>query len=194
MSIQFPTDLDNFANPIATDRLNSGDPTLKHATQHANANDAIEALEAKVGKDGSAVTTSLDYKTKNGSFIRKTVAATTPSMAAAASETATTIALGKGCTVVKLATDYPAWVRIYSSAAAQTADAARAQNVDPTGEHGLLLEVITTSDNLSLNLAPPAICYSLESSPGANLTMTVKNLDTEARAITVTATIVPFEG
>ena len=34
-------------------------------TQHADANDAIEALQAKVGVDGSAVTTSLDYKVAN---------------------------------------------------------------------------------------------------------------------------------
>lgn len=36
--------------------------TVDHAAQHANANDAIEALEAKVGADSSAVTTSHDYK------------------------------------------------------------------------------------------------------------------------------------
>jgi hypothetical protein len=36
-----------------------------HAGQHANANDAIEALEAKVGVNGSAVTSSLDYKIAN---------------------------------------------------------------------------------------------------------------------------------
>jgi hypothetical protein len=33
-----------------------------HSAQHANSNDAIEALQAKVGADSSAVTTSLDYK------------------------------------------------------------------------------------------------------------------------------------
>jgi hypothetical protein len=33
-----------------------------HSAQHANSNDAIEALQAKVGADSSAVTSSLDYK------------------------------------------------------------------------------------------------------------------------------------
>jgi hypothetical protein len=33
-----------------------------HSAQHANSNDAIEALQAKVGVDSSAVTSSLDYK------------------------------------------------------------------------------------------------------------------------------------
>lgn len=54
----FPTSLDVFTNPTATSKTNSP----SHATQHANANDAVEAIEAKVGIDGSAVTTSFDYK------------------------------------------------------------------------------------------------------------------------------------
>jgi hypothetical protein len=58
MAINFPTSLDSLSNPLSTDKLNNP----SHATQHANANDAIEALEAKVGIDGSAVTTSLTYK------------------------------------------------------------------------------------------------------------------------------------
>lgn len=58
MAINFPTSLDSLTNPTSSDGLNSPD----HATQHANANDAIEALEAKVGINSSAVTTSHDYK------------------------------------------------------------------------------------------------------------------------------------
>jgi hypothetical protein len=36
-----------------------------HAGQHTDANDAIESLQAKVGINGSAVTSSLDYKIAN---------------------------------------------------------------------------------------------------------------------------------
>jgi hypothetical protein len=58
MATAFPTNLDTLTNPVATDNT----VTVSHAGQHANANDAIEALEAKVGKNSSAVTTSHDYK------------------------------------------------------------------------------------------------------------------------------------
>lgn len=58
MPTNFPTSLDALTNPVAGDSLSSP----SHAGQHANANDAIEALEAKVGVNSSAVTTSLDYK------------------------------------------------------------------------------------------------------------------------------------
>lgn len=58
MATNFPTSLDALANPLSTDKLNNP----SHSAQHANANDAIEALQAKVGVNSSAVTTSLDYK------------------------------------------------------------------------------------------------------------------------------------
>jgi hypothetical protein len=61
MATNFPTSLDSLTNPAAGDSLSSP----SHAGQHANVNDAVEALEAKVGVDGSAVTTSLDYKVAN---------------------------------------------------------------------------------------------------------------------------------
>ncbi len=60
MPTNFPTTLDNFTNPTSSDAMNS--VTVPHAAQHANLNDAVEALEAKVGVNSSAVTTTLDYK------------------------------------------------------------------------------------------------------------------------------------
>lgn len=59
MSINYPTSLDSLSNPSGGDALNSNGG---HALQHANANDAIEALEAKVGANSSTVSTSHDYK------------------------------------------------------------------------------------------------------------------------------------
>ena len=58
MATSFPSSLDSLTNPGAGDSLASP----SHSAQHANANDAIEALQAKVGVNGSAVTSSLDYK------------------------------------------------------------------------------------------------------------------------------------
>jgi hypothetical protein len=61
MATNFPTSLDALTNPSAGNTLNSP----SHSTQHANSNDAIEALQAKVGVNSSAVTSSLDYKITN---------------------------------------------------------------------------------------------------------------------------------
>jgi len=61
MATSFPASLDTLTNPSSGDSLNSP----SHSGQHADANDAIEALQAKVGVDGSAVATSIDYKLNN---------------------------------------------------------------------------------------------------------------------------------
>lgn len=61
MAINFPTSLDALTNPTGSSSLTSPD----HATQHSDANDAIEAIQAKLGVNGSAVTSSVDYKITN---------------------------------------------------------------------------------------------------------------------------------
>ena len=60
MATNYPNSLDSLTNPATTDPVNNP----SHAIQHANANDAIEALQAKVGTDNSAVTTSIDYRVR----------------------------------------------------------------------------------------------------------------------------------
>lgn len=62
MSSTYPTSIDNFTNPVGTDKVNNANAALVHSTQHSQLNDAVEALEAKVGANSSAVTTSHDYK------------------------------------------------------------------------------------------------------------------------------------
>jgi hypothetical protein len=60
MATNFPNSLDNLTNPASTDPTNAP----SHSQQHTNANDAIEALEAKVGINSSANTSSLDYRVR----------------------------------------------------------------------------------------------------------------------------------
>ena len=60
MATNYPENLDSFTNPTASDPVTSP----SHAGQHADANDAIEALQTKVGVDDSAVNTTIDYKLK----------------------------------------------------------------------------------------------------------------------------------
>lgn len=58
MSTTFPTTKDALTNPTSTDTLASP----SHSGQHSDVNDAIEALETKIGIDNSLDTNSLDYK------------------------------------------------------------------------------------------------------------------------------------
>ena len=60
MASNFPSSLDTFTNPLSTDAMDS--VSVPHATQHSDLNDAVEALQAKVGADSSGVVSSHDYK------------------------------------------------------------------------------------------------------------------------------------
>jgi len=56
LSTNFPNSIDSLNNPESTDSLQG------HASQHANANDAIEALENVIGIINSTDSDSLTYK------------------------------------------------------------------------------------------------------------------------------------
>ena len=60
MATSFPTSKDILINPDGLDSVKE----VSHSAQHANANDAIEALETKVGVNNSTDINSLDYKVK----------------------------------------------------------------------------------------------------------------------------------
>jgi hypothetical protein len=111
MATNFPTSLDNFTNPLGSDPTNSN--TVPHAAQHANANDAIEALEAKVGVNSSAVATSLDYKvtTLETNSVSKTIFA------------------AKGDLLGASANDTPVVVTVGTNGHVLTADSAQASGV-----------------------------------------------------------------
>ena len=49
MTTAYPGSIDNFTNPTSTDALDA--PGVEHDLQHANANDAIEAVETALGID-----------------------------------------------------------------------------------------------------------------------------------------------
>lgn len=95
MSTNFPTSLDTSttipaegaSTPLATN----------HVTAHQNIQDAIEAIEAKVGADSSVVTTSHDYKLSEVTSTDKAVGKT-------ASQTLTNKTLGSG-TAISLGSD-----------------------------------------------------------------------------------------
>ena len=59
MVTSFPTGLDSFYNPSATNYLD--DANYVHHVEHSNINDSVAALETKVGINSSAVTTTIDY-------------------------------------------------------------------------------------------------------------------------------------
>lgn len=63
MASNFPGSLDTFVNPTGSDSLSAGPQGgVSHASMHSNIHDILAALEAKVGVNSSAVSSSLDYR------------------------------------------------------------------------------------------------------------------------------------
>jgi hypothetical protein len=58
VATNFPNSLDTLVNPNSTDPLSSP----SHSEQHINLNDAVEAIETKIGTNGSNDSNSIQYK------------------------------------------------------------------------------------------------------------------------------------
>lgn len=132
MATNFPAGLDSLTNPLSTDTLASP----SHSTQHANANDAIEALQTKVGVDNSAVTTSLDYLGRNA--ISKTlVDAKGDLIAATAADTVARVPVGTNGQVLtadSAAATGVAWSTVVTPASVPTGSlTAYAGATEPSG-------------------------------------------------------------
>ena len=60
----FPLVLDSFLNPSSSTTLDASGSaaSLRHSIQHTNINDAMEAIQSRIGTTGSTVTTTMDFE------------------------------------------------------------------------------------------------------------------------------------
>ena len=127
----------------------------------------------------------------DGGFVaRATADVTTASLSNNATEN-TTITLKPGYRLLKVETDIPARVRIYDSTDKRTADASRGIGTDPTGVHGVILDLVTTEANLSWWLSPVVDGYTSDATDTVPLAIT--NLSGSTDTVTVTVTWVRSE-
>ena len=122
---------------------------------------------------------------------RTTADATTSSIANGATGNITITGF-KGYALYKVQTSAAAWVRIYVSTAARSADSSRAEGADPTPGSGVIAEVITTTAETIL-ISPAAIGYSNEATPSTSIYCAVTNKSGSTTTITVTLTLLQLE-
>lgn len=123
---------------------------------------------------------------------RETATVTTESLAQNAAEE-TTASMAIGYRLLKVETDIPARVQVYATEAQRTADSAREIGVDPEGNHGVILDVVTTEEVLALDLSPQVDGSSMEDEPSASIPIRVTNLDDSTDTVTVTFTWIATE-
>jgi len=98
----------------------------------------------------------------------------------------------KSYALLTITTDRAARVRLYVSAATRTADASRAEGVDPTSDAGLIAEVITTGSE-TVTISPGAYGFNLESTPTTTIPCRVTNKSGGTATVQVTLNILQLE-
>jgi hypothetical protein len=97
--------------------------------------------------------------------------------------------------VVGVTTSLAAWVRVYTDAASQSADASRLITADPAANAGVLLEFATSASMLSLRMAPSVVIA--ENDPVSNdgiYPVTITNLSGGSGNVSVQFTYIKLQG
>lgn len=129
---------------------------------------------------------------------RSTVTKTTASLANGASEQST-VTIAKTFSIAKIVVDGDCRVRLYSTAAAATADSSRAftaslLNAPYVGtQHGCIMDLqLVGSSNYTWILSPEAEGANVESSPSSSITYIITNLGS-TRTCQAVFTFLPLE-
>lgn len=83
----------------------------------------------------------------------------TPAIASG-DEIAGEVEIAKSFIINRVTSDSDVRIRLYATNDFRIADGGRPVGVDPTGEHGLLLELVLIPIFLDFSLAPPAVGYN----------------------------------
>ena len=95
--------------------------------------------------------------------------------------------------LLAMAVEIPAWVRVYASADARTADAARLETEDPQPGSGVIAEVITTTNEQLVLFTPATIGFNAEIPAVNTVYLAVKNKGSGVATIEVTLVLVQLE-
>lgn len=138
---------------------------------------SLSSTDALVEGDFNKYFTNVRVKE---AFIREDVTFAAAALASNATTT-NTVNIASRYQLLHITTSHPCRVCLYTSTAKRDADLTRPMGTDPTGNHGLLFEFISTTELLSADLSPlvdgfadtAAIPYSLTNLSGAIQTISV---------------------
>jgi hypothetical protein len=158
-------------------------------------NYSISALTAGSGisiTNGSGSITIANTGGGGSGASRTAIAVTTATLASGASANLSLTGY-KGYNLYSIQVSSAAWVTVYSSVAARTADASRTITTSPTPGSGVIAEMISTGGITQL-ITPAAAGFSSESPPTTSIPLKiVNNSNGVATTITVTLTLVQTE-
>ena len=163
-----------YSNTDVDTHLNQSNPTSGHVLSW---NGSDYAWVAQTGGSTSS---------------RTTANASTGSLAAGEHALLDINSVAKSYGLMKIQTSHAAWVTLYISQAARSADVNRSATTDPVPGAGVVAEVITNGDTTQV-ISPMLMGFNDESSPVDTVYAKVRNETGSATVIQVTLTFVPLE-
>lgn len=152
-------------------------------------------LPATDGSSGQVLSTNglgtLSWASPPGFATRTTVNDTTSSIVDGAIDNLTLTGY-IGYVLYKVQTSHAARVRIYTDISSRTADASRAEGVDPTLGSGVIADIVTTGAQ-TIVVSPGIYGFNNETIPANEIYVAVTNKSGSPASITVTLTIVQSE-
>ena len=191
-SVATVADLDNIVDPEPGDLyvvIANGNGYVWNGTAWDNTG-PIQGPQGDVGFTGSQGIQGNPGTTDYNNLTNKPTIDTTSGTTASIANNATgTLNLtgGRAYVLYKIQSSAAAWVRIYTDAAARTADANREQGQDPGITSGVIAEAITT-DAETVVYAPAVNGFNDENPSTDVMPIAVTNLSGSNAAITVTVT------
>ena len=142
---------------------------------------------------GSVIATQLwvqsqGYGSGSGTAITTSSTSFTSSSIVSSSVLSTTIPIGKTFILSRLTTNIPARIRLYADTATRDADVGRAVGTTPTGNHGLIFEIVTSSI-LDYYISPAVTAYVSSSNVPVNIT----NLSASSASVIINLTTTILE-
>lgn len=122
---------------------------------------------------------------------RESVSTTTTTLGNGASATATLTA-AKSYVLFSIQVTAGAWVTLYTTTTARTADSSRLISVDPTPGSGVLAESVTTIAGTTY-FTPATFGYNADSTVSNNMYLKITNNSGSTTAITVTINYLKLE-
>ncbi len=165
----------------------------------ANANGRVyidgSGWPASLGTAGQVLSTdgagSLSWTNAPGYIARTTASGSTGNIADAATASVSITGF-KTYSLLKIESTHAAWIRLYVSAAARTADASRAEGVDPAPGAGVIAEIVTTGSQTIL-MSPGVFGWNDESPVTTDIACAVTNKSGSTANISITCTLVQLE-
>jgi hypothetical protein len=146
--------------------------------------------------DGTTITIAAgvitaQYPGFSGLSARTTVQTTTSSLTSGSSTTAI-VQAAKGYALYSIQVDKGAWITIYTTTTAQSADSSRGITTDPTPGSGVIAEAITNSAGTT-TFTPAVYGFNGDGTPSTNMYLKIYNNSGSTNAITVTITYLQLE-